>query len=109
MSKEKIIAGRRVMGVPEKDLHRGLDGPFIKGKARHAGPIIVWGPPGCGKTRNAERLRRHFGLARVVDEWSRGDGTRLEPGDLVLTCEMMADDPRAIRFDDAMGQMGESA
>lgn len=29
--------------------------------------IIVVGPARCGKTRNAETLRRYFGLARVLD------------------------------------------
>jgi MoxR-like ATPase len=30
-------------------------------------PIIIYGPAGCGKTRNAERLRRLFGLGQVAD------------------------------------------
>lgn len=107
--KEKIIAERRAMGVPEAELHRGLGGAFIRGTARRRGPVIVWGPPGCGKTRNAEKLRKHFGCARIVDGWSRGDRQPLRDDDLVLTCEMMAADPRAICFADAMGQMGEAA
>lgn len=32
--------------------------------------IIIYGPPGCGKTRNAERLRRHFGMHEIVDDGS---------------------------------------
>ncbi len=33
--------------------------------------VIVYGPQGCGKTRNAEALRIHFGLATVceADDW----------------------------------------
>jgi hypothetical protein len=31
--------------------------------------IIVYGPQGCGKTRWAERIAKHFGLATVVDDW----------------------------------------
>ena len=30
--------------------------------------VTVFGPPGSGKTRNAEKLRQHFGLKYVVDE-----------------------------------------
>lgn len=29
--------------------------------------IIVFGPPGCGKTRNAELLRQYFCCETVVD------------------------------------------
>lgn len=35
--------------------------------------IIITGPAGCGKTRNAELLRRTYKLARIQDEWSPGD------------------------------------
>jgi len=32
--------------------------------------IIVYGPQGCGKTVNAERIRKHFGLTgKIVDDW----------------------------------------
>lgn len=29
--------------------------------------VIVYGPPGCGKTTNQDRLKRHFGLSKVLD------------------------------------------
>jgi hypothetical protein len=29
--------------------------------------IVIHGPQGCGKTMNAQRLRRHFGLLAVVE------------------------------------------
>ena len=32
--------------------------------------VIVHGPAGCGKTRNAEKLMRHFGMNRIVDDWT---------------------------------------
>lgn len=35
--------------------------------------VIVYGPQGCGKGKHAARIAKHFGLARVVEEW---DGTR---------------------------------
>jgi hypothetical protein len=28
---------------------------------------VVYGPAGCGKTRNAEALRLHYGMDRVID------------------------------------------
>lgn len=31
--------------------------------------VVVFGPQGCGKTRNAEALAAHFGLRFVVDDW----------------------------------------
>ena len=35
--------------------------------------VIVYGPAGCGKTHNAKRLMKHFGMSRVIDEWKPGD------------------------------------
>lgn len=31
--------------------------------------ILIFGPAGCGKTHNAERLRQHFGCTGVIDPW----------------------------------------
>jgi hypothetical protein len=39
--------------------------------------IIVHGPQGCGKTRNAVTIARHFGLARILDDQ---DPSALPPG-----------------------------
>lgn len=30
--------------------------------------IIIYGPQGCGKTKNAEKLRRFFGMDEIVDD-----------------------------------------
>ncbi|NVM87602.1 SpoVK/Ycf46/Vps4 family AAA+-type ATPase [Variovorax sp. SG517] len=50
--------------------------------------VIVYGPPGCGKTRNAKKLLKGFGLNRVEDCW---DGKHLETvGVLYLTNEVPA-------------------
>lgn len=54
--------------------------------------IVVHGPQGCGKTRNAERIKQYFGLDRIVDEghlpYTLAKGPKLEPdGVLYLTCE----------------------
>ncbi len=32
--------------------------------------IIIYGPQGCGKTRHAEILRKHYNMAEVVDDGS---------------------------------------
>lgn len=29
--------------------------------------VIVYGPPGCGKTRSAQRLMAHFRLTKLVE------------------------------------------
>lgn len=47
--------------------------------------VVVHGPQGVGKTKNAEALRRHFGCRRVVDGWE--SGVLLRDGDLALTDE----------------------
>lgn len=35
--------------------------------------IIVTGPQGCGKTRNAARLQDRYGCSEIVDDWTPGD------------------------------------
>jgi hypothetical protein len=45
--------------------------------------VLVHGPAGCGKTRNAEAIRQHFGCEGVIDEWDP-QGTRFEFGHLHL-------------------------
>lgn len=49
--------------------------------------IIVYGPQGCGKSHNAGRIARAFGLDRVIDEWEPGDPAPPKQGALVLTHE----------------------
>lgn len=44
---------------------------------------IVYGPAGCGKTRNSALLADHFGASRVVDGWQ--PGMRKPAGALLLT------------------------
>ena len=47
--------------------------------------VIIYGPQGCGKTRNAEALAAHFGCTSIVDNW---DGESEVPdGALALTSE----------------------
>lgn len=70
--------------------------------------VIVYGPQACGKTRNAERLRKGFGMDRVIDDWRVGDIIP-QRGALVLTndpASMSAHDPFDFyTFDDAMEQV----
>ena len=67
--------------------------------------IIVFGPPGCGKTRNAEMLRQHFRCREIVDGWD-GDSP-LPPDSLALTVvDCLRSGVRTIAFADAMKQAG---
>lgn len=45
--------------------------------------VVIHGPQGCGKARNAQALAAHFGCTRIVDDWNGRD--RIEEGSLVLT------------------------
>lgn len=45
--------------------------------------VIVYGPQGCGKTRNAEALLKGFKLERLVDGWDGSHHTHI--GVLYLT------------------------
>lgn len=45
--------------------------------------VLVHGPMGCGKTRNSEALRRHFGMRHILDGWTPGDP--VPPHTLILT------------------------
>lgn len=46
--------------------------------------VVIYGPQGCGKSVNAQRLRRHFGLTRVVDDVDSAEGMRIPDSTLVL-------------------------
>lgn len=45
--------------------------------------VLIHGPQGCGKTRNAAALAAHFGCSHIVDDWNGRD--QVAPGALVLT------------------------
>jgi hypothetical protein len=68
--------------------------------------VIVVGPMACGKTRNAEALRKHFKCNRVVDSW---DGvTYLPRNSLALTTEepLVTKGVTILQFRDACRQAG---
>jgi len=45
--------------------------------------VLIHGPQGCGKTRNAQALAEHFGCSKVVEDWNGRDP--IAAGSLVLT------------------------
>ena len=62
--------------------------------------IVVYGPPSCGKTRNAEALAAHFEVDIVVDDF---DPTRhrLVPGALHLShSPCVGQDARSFAYGD---------
>lgn len=74
--------------------------------------VIVYGPRGCGKTTNAEALRKHLCCERIVDDWSAG--RKVIEGALHLTTDSASaiiacigsPVPRVVSFGDAMAEMG---
>lgn len=72
--------------------------------------IVIYGPHRCGKTQNAQKLREHFQLQDVLDDW---DGhTRYPPENtLVLTSNPDAvanSASRVMRFGAAMRELAAS-
>jgi hypothetical protein len=49
--------------------------------------LIVYGPQGCGKTRNAEALREGYGLDRVIEDWDPNRHPYTAQGILYLCVE----------------------
>lgn len=50
------------------------------------GTTIVYGPQGCGKTRNAARIAKAYGLTNIVDDWyGLETGQKFQPKTLYLT------------------------
>lgn len=72
--------------------------------------VVIHGPQGCGKTRNAQALAAHFGCSRIVDDWN---GQSKIEGSLVLINSMVfrikASVPvgrRFVPFSKAMAEAG---
>ena len=57
--------------------------------------VIIYGPQGCGKTRNKEALRKAVGCDEVVDDWEPGDP--VERNTLYLTWHPRPSAPGAKR------------
>lgn len=59
--------------------------------------VVVFGRPGCGKSRNAKRLMMAYGCLAVQDEWN--GVLPLQPGTLALT---QIDPPYAAQVDEVV-------
>lgn len=71
--------------------------------------VIVFGPQACGKTRNAEKLKQHFGLDRVIEHEDYPPNQLLPTtGALILTNRTPPPelpDFIVVEFDAAMSQL----
>jgi replication-associated recombination protein RarA len=77
---------------PKKPGHKNPKDVKVRG-------VLIWGPQGCGKTKNADILLEHFGKKRVMEEWENHD----VPADsIALACENAKDIPGAISFWEAL-------
>lgn len=72
--------------------------------------IIVYGPQGCGKSLHAERLRKHYGLKHVIEDWAPGTGESLPVYDaLVLThMQPVPTLSRWVPFEDAVAALNSA-
>lgn len=66
--------------------------------------IIIYGPQGCGKSRDVEKLARHYQKDMVIDAWSPGDP--LPDNALALT---NVETPGAIAYEVAINLMRKKA
>ncbi|GEM_PF-593228 len=73
---------------------------------------LVYGPEGCGKTRDSQAIADALGLTEVVDDWQPGDPAPITKA-LVLTNHLGPDHPpfyrRALSYDQAMSLVAAKA
>lgn len=72
---------------------------------------LVYGPEGCGKTKNAQAIADALGLTEIVDDWQPGDPAPITKA-LVLTNHLGPDHPsfyrRVLSYDQAMSLVAAS-
>ena len=77
--------------------------------------VVIYGPPGCGKTQAAEALRDCFSCDEIIDNWSPGDNQEIPDNALLLTQRKptkeellsIGDDAVAINFIFAIEELDE--
>lgn len=75
--------------------------------------IVIYGPPGCGKTNAAEALRDYYYCDEIVDSWIPGDNQEIPDNALILTNVKPSDEELASlhayviveSFDDAVEKL----
>lgn len=77
--------------------------------------VVIYGPPGCGKTNAAEAFRDYYYCEEIVDNWTPGDTREIPDNALLLTnvkpsnkeLAALGDDAIAISFSDAIEELDE--
>ena len=77
--------------------------------------VVIYGPPGCGKTNSAEAFRDYYYCKEIVDNWTPDSNQEIPDNALLLTnvkpsAEQLAalgDDAIAISFRDAIEELDE--
>jgi hypothetical protein len=73
---------------------------------------LVYGPEGCGKTKNAQAIADALGLTEIVDDWQPGNPAPITKA-LVLTNHLGPDFPpfyrRALSYEQAMSLVAAKA
>lgn len=59
--------------------------------------VFIHGPAGCGKTTNAEKLRKHFGLTQVIDDFWGGDRRRVPAEGALVIGQHSGEAPKNVR------------
>ncbi|MYM65454.1 hypothetical protein GTP45_01225 [Pseudoduganella sp. FT55W] len=73
-------------------------------KKEQAQAVFIYGPPGVGKTKNAEALMTHYGKKQAID--FDHDAKPIPDNAIIFLQEPSPNFPRAIAFADAMRDAG---
>lgn len=75
----------------------------------NAAGIVIYGPAGCGMSRNAAALAAHYGKTMVIDEWAPGDALPENAIALTNVIPNRAQLRNAIPFAEAIRAVGLAA